>query len=128
LFAGCGNENDAKARPLIGIWVLEDSGDVARRTTSDDSPTEGQSEPRMQLEFTASGRLETRTNINAIDSRKTGTWQFIAYNDTAKVMDIECDLEGQKTSCEVEFVSEDKIKLNPPNMSGLNLKLTFKRK
>ena len=128
LLPGCGNENEAKARPLVGTWVLEDSEDVARRTTSAESATEGQSEPRMQLVFATGRRLETRTHINSIDSRKSGTWQLIAYNDAAKVMDIECDLDGQKSNCEVEFLSEDRIKLNPPNMSGLNMKLTFKRK
>jgi hypothetical protein len=128
LLAGCGSETETRGRPLVGTWVLEDGDDVARRTTSADSTTEAPSESRMQLDFASGGRLETRTNINAIDSRKAGTWQAIAYNESSKVMDIECNLDGQKSDCEVEFLSADRIKLNPPNMSGLNLKLTFKRK
>ena len=128
LLAGCASETETRGRPLVGTWVLEDGDEVARRTASTESFADEAKAARMQLKFASGGRLETRTNINAIDSRKAGTWQAIAYNESTKIMDIECNLDGQKSNCEVEFLGADQIKLNPPNMSGLNLKLVFKRK
>ena len=126
--SGCGGDNEAKGRPLLGTWVLVEGEEVARRTSSAESTLDQQAEPRMQLEFSTGGRLQTLTNINAIDSRKSGTWQVVAYDNVKKVMDIECVLDGQTTKSDVNFLGDDQIKLCPPNMSGLTLKLTFKRK
>ena len=42
-------------------------------------------------------------------------------------MTILCELFGQQTQHEVQFIEKDLIRLVPPNMAGTKSKLTFRR-
>ena len=145
LVVGCG---DANRKKLVGIWQLENQSGLENRIASQDkveketdrSTGETNSEPssddkgdsKMSIEFRANGELLTQTQLGsqmgAIDQGKKGTWKFVGYDAETNSMQIECTLGMQNTEHEVVFDGENTISLMPPNMAGLNLKLTFVRK
>ncbi len=123
---GCASV-ESEAQPLIGKWVLVDGEDLTRRVKTKASGVDDALPPRMELVFRANRTLTTTTRMNAIDTQKKGTWRFLRARPDGSSIDIECVLDGQQTECTIEFLGDDRIKLTPPNMAGVSLKLTFQR-
>lgn len=125
--SGCATV-ESEAQRLVGKWVLVDGENLARRVQTDTaSDVDDALPPRMELVFRANRTLTTITRINAIDTQKNGTWRFLEARPDGTSIDIQCSLDGQQTLCTVEFLGDDRIKLTPPNMAGVSLKLTFQR-
>ncbi len=125
--SGCATV-ESEARPLVGKWVLVDGQDLSRRVKTESAPdVDDALPPRMELVFRANRTLTTTTRMNAIDTQKHGTWRFLKARPDGTSIDIECLLDGQQTECTVDFLGDDRIKLTPPNMAGVSLKLTFQR-
>ncbi|MEZ6096951.1 MAG: hypothetical protein R3C03_22470 [Pirellulaceae bacterium] len=120
-FAGC---RDAETSKLVGRWELAAVEDIADQVGD---AAESDNDPKMVLEFQAGGTLRTKTNINTIHTEKTGTWFSIGYDQTSKVLEVECKIGQQTSRHPITFVSEDVIRLVPPNMAGLNEQYQFKR-
>lgn len=124
--SGCGDTNRAK---IIGTWGIEQADKVLNRIKQNDDSertTEGE-EPRMKLVFQRNGVLKTQTRLGAGTTEKQGTWKLVSYDEAAGVLSLECELMQQTSTHAVEFVDENTIRLVPPNMAGLSMKLTFKR-
>ena len=121
LCLGCGNPD---RRKLVGTWQLKHSDEIEERIAelNDELPAS-----RMSLQFKSNGRLSTVTKMGTIDSNKNGSWEFLSFDESTQTMKIKCTLVGQDTEHEVQFLSESKIKLAPPNLAGLNKKLEFQR-
>lgn len=119
--AGCGNPDRKK---LVGTWQLKHSDKIEKRIAElgDEQPAS-----RMSLQFRSNGGLSTVTNMGNIDSEKAGSWEFLSFDEEQQVMKIKCILNSQETEHEIQFLSEARIKLTPPNMAGLNQKLEFQR-
>ena len=81
----------------------------------------------MSLQFRSNGGLATVTNMGNINSEKTGSWEFLSFDEENQTMKIKCTLNLQETEHEIQFLSDSKIQLAPPNMAGLNQKLEFQR-
>lgn len=118
---GCGNPDRKK---LVGTWQLKHSDEIEERIAelNDDLPAS-----KMSLLFRANGGLATITSMGTINSEKTGSWEFLSFNEDSQTMKIKCTLNMQDTEHEIQFLSDSKIKLAPPNMAGLNQKLEFQR-
>ena len=126
--AGC---SDPAAAPLIGRWQVSDPNRVAGRVNQDDPEILPKSADemgsRMTIEFKRMGGLRTTTRMGNVQQEKIGEWRIAGTNDDTERLQIECDLSGQTTECEVEFLEDGRIRLEPPNMAGTNLKMTFER-
>jgi len=118
---GCGNPD---RRKLVGTWKLKHSDEIEERIAEIDDEMPAS---RMSLQFKSNGRLTTTTRMGSIDSNKDGTWKFVSFDEATQTMKISCTLGMQETEHEVQFLSDAKIKLAPPNMAGLNQKLEFQR-
>lgn len=120
-FAGCG---DPHRKRLVGLWELDHSERVEKRIADAD---EFASASKMTIRFGSGGKLSTVTKMGSIDGQKQGSWKFLEFDEETRVMRVECTIGMQTTEHEIEFVDEDQIKLVPPNMAGLSLKLNFRR-
>ncbi len=143
--SGCGNPD---AERLAGVWQLDPDAGLESRLGTDrvaeNNPDRIQlstgsnrvdatgAEPPgtncgMTLSFQPGGRLETKTTTDAIDSLKTGTWQLVSFDSQQQSAVIACTLGQQTTEQTVQWIDADTIKLTPPNMAGLSIKLVFRR-
>ncbi|MFN5320519.1 MAG: hypothetical protein ACK5D7_03550 [Planctomycetota bacterium] len=150
--SGCGLGLPEFARNLVGTWELDQPERLAERInqlpadrsspvpagsslpvpepedeelpSEPSSPTRG---PGMALEFRADGTFQSRTDFGQLQQAKQGSWKFISASSDGKTLAIRCVLNGQSTEVEVEFVEADVVSLAPPNLSGLNSKLRFRR-
>lgn len=135
---GCQPAPPAAAKPLIGTWVLSKPEQLADRInqanvglprpeaeTDESDPSSGGS--KMMLEFRADGTLRTITDMGQLQQEKKGVWKFVSDAEAGKKLAIRCLLNQQTSDVEVEFIESDVISLVPPNMAGLNTKLTFRR-
>ncbi len=137
---GCQPEG---GRQLAGKWKLDATQSLAERMKQGGSSTDTNplstpvrpgetgdisgSGPEVSIAFQSNGRLETLTRTGMIDSAKTGTWRLVSYNAEKMTALIECTLSEQVTEHEIEWLDKDSIKLTPPNMAGLTMKLIFRR-
>ena len=132
LSAGCGNSQRAK---LVGTWEIEQPESLMQRLdepTAEDSAdvdAEMSRDPKMLLEFFRNGRLATTTAMGSVKpTPKQGRWEMVSFDEPSQTMIIKCQIGLQESEHEVEFIDADTIKLVPPNMAGLRLKLRFQRK
>lgn len=142
LAVGCGDPDRAR---MIGRWEISAGDRVLDRvdgatkgnasTDADqglnDAPLDAESvdeAPRMVVEFFRSGALTTETRISNAISTKKGQWSLVKYDAANRIATIRCELIGQSTDHELEFVSDNEVKMVPPNMAGLTKKLLFQRK
>ena len=132
LVSGCGNPQRAK---LVGTWEIAQADSLMRRldeTDDDDSGANGaeamSTGPKMQLQFFRNGELTTTTEMGAVSSNpKQGRWEMVSFDEASRQMKVKCQIGMQETEHEIEFIDVDTIKLVPPNMAGLSLKLRFQR-
>lgn len=138
LASGCQPSVPAPAKPLVGIWVLSQPERLADRINQanaglprpeaeSDEPVPGGGGSKMMLEFRANGSLRTITDMGQLQQEKQGTWSFVSDSNSGKKLAIRCLLNQQTSEVEVEFIEPELISLVPPNMAGLNTKLTFRR-
>lgn len=138
--SGCQPAPPAAAKPLIGTWVLSKPEQLADRINQANvglPRTEAEAEAgelgpsggnaKMTLEFLADGSLRTTTDMGQLQQQKQGVWRFLSDSEAGKKLAIQCMLNQQTSDVEVEFIGADVISLVPPNMAGLNTKLTFRR-
>jgi len=128
IFTGCGDSNRNR---LIGRWGIAAPEDVMERIDqaqpTNDLPTETEIAQRMTLTFKRNGVLNTRTRMGEVDQEKNGTWKLISFDEASSVMAISCEINTQTSEHEITFVDETTIKLVPPNMAGLSMKLKFSK-
>lgn len=129
---GC---SDPNAKPLVGRWVLEkpdrvmeriggDDADLAQETASiDDSNLM----PKMAITFESNGQFQTVTAMGNVNREKNGAWQVISLDETAGKMTIRCKIGTEETDHSVELIDGSTIRLVPPNMAGLTMKMRFVR-
>lgn len=85
----------------------------------------------MQLNFSSGGTWSSKTAFSMASGEKKGTWSVISSN--ADEMEISCqwtDPISKRTEfikTKITFLSDDQIRLVPPNMSGTEMELTFDR-
>jgi len=138
LASGCQPSVPVPAKPLVGTWVLSQPERLADRINQantglprpeaeSDEPVPGSGGSKMMLEFSANGSLRTITDMGQLQQEKQGTWSFVAGSNGGKKLAIRCLLNQQTSEVEVEFIEPELISLVPPNMAGLNTKLTFRR-
>lgn len=133
LVTGCGNSQRAK---LVGIWQIETAESLLKRLDGPNNPGDSGSVdeispagPTMQLQFFRNGGLTTTTQMGIVSpTPKEGRWEMESFDDGSQTMKIRCLIGLQETEHDVEFVNADTIKMVPPNLAGLSLKLTFQRK
>ena len=82
---------------------------------------------RMTITFKRNGVLNTRTRMGEVDQEKTGTWKMISFDKPSRLMTISCEINSQTSEHEIAFVDENTIRLVPPNMAGLKMKLKFSK-
>jgi hypothetical protein len=123
---------------LVGTWHTEG---LPRKLLADDktpldappadspSPQDSAGEPySIRLQFYRNGRFDTVTTLPNIQTHKSGKWRLVEMDPTGRTATIEFELMRQRTVHDVERIDADTIRLTPPNMAGLNIQLTFKRK
>ena len=129
---GC---TDPNAALLVGHWVLEKPSRVMDRIGGEgveqgrepDSIDDSNSLPRMSITFHSYGQFETSTAMGEVNRQKSGTWQVIALDEVASKMTIRCKIGTEETDHSVELVDGSTIRLVPPNMAGLTMKMRFVR-
>jgi len=124
--SGCGDSN---RKLLIGKWGIAAPDAVMERIdqAQDDLPAETEIAQRMTLTFKRNGVLNTRTRMGEVDQEKAGTWKLISFDEVSRQMVISCSVGLQTSEHEIVFVDENTIKLVPPNMAGLKMKLKFSK-
>ncbi len=127
-FIGCGDSNRNR---LIGQWGIAAPEALMNRIDqaedSVDLPDEAEVSQRMVLQFKRNGVLKTRTRMGDVDQEKTGTWKMTSFDEASNLMSISCQINLQNSEHEITFVDENTIKLVPPNMAGLSMKLKFSK-
>jgi len=129
---GC---TDPNAAPLVGHWVLEKpsrimdriGGDGVEQGRESDSIDDSSSLPRMSITFHSNGQFGTSTAMGDVNREKSGTWQVIALDEVVGKMTIRCKIGTEETDHSVELVDGSTIRLVPPNMAGLTMKMRFVR-
>ena len=128
LLLGC---RDANRNQLVGRWGISTPEAVMKRIAQDQLSNElpGQTEvsERMTITFKRNGVLNTRTRMGEVDQEKTGTWKMISFDKPSRLMTISCEINSQTSEHEIAFVDENTIRLVPPNMAGLKMKLKFSK-
>ena len=135
---GAAGRTDDRQRQLPSApSTASDSGqaadidaDLANRESPliDDSDASDPLPPRMELWFRPGGVLKTFTRMGRINPEpKTGRWKLISHQEQPQLMVIECELLGQMTEHEIDFIDADTIELIPPNMAGTTRKIRFQR-
>ncbi len=81
----------------------------------------------ITVTFGRNGALQTQTRTGMIDSTKNGKWTPVENASSDQPAAIECTLMQQTTRHEIEWIDADTIKMTPPNMAGLSIKLMFRR-
>ena len=127
---GC---SDPNAAPLIGRWVLEKPTQVMKRIDGDradpsresDSIDDSSSMPRMAITFNSNGQFQTVTAMGNVNREKNGMWQVISLDEVDRKMTIRCTIGSEETEHAVELVDGSTIRLVPPNMAGLTMKMRF---
>jgi hypothetical protein len=138
LASGCQPSVPPPAKQLVGSWVLSQPERLADRInqantglprpeSESDEPVPDSGGSKMLLEFRANGSLRTVTDMGQLQQEKQGTWTFVSDSGGGKKLAIRCLLNQQTSEVEVEFIEPELISLVPPNMAGLNTKLTFRR-
>jgi len=137
--SGCSDPNAAR---LIGEWGIdtpnsvlrrlgEESGEVSEDASTTEPADQTETETashKMRIQFRGNGTMTTITTMGRVTPEpKQGRWSLQSWDETTQILKIECTLAGQATEHEIEFLGEDKIRLVPPNMAGLSMKLKFKR-
>ncbi|MEE2826457.1 MAG: hypothetical protein VYE64_07495 [Planctomycetota bacterium] len=129
MLAGC---TSPEREMLVGQWRIEAAGKILNRIgqsasiTPESSPEEVE-QNQMLLVFHANGKLETITQMGAIDRKKTGTWELLEFREAAQTSFIRCNLNGQTTEHEVDWLTNGNLKMVPPNLAGTRIKLEFCR-
>lgn len=123
LLAGCGSPAH---NALVGNWKIDQPAALGARVNAQLEEADG-GQPRMRLVFFWNGKLETQTQLGALASRKSGSWEVIQASPDGTTVTLSCQLQGQTTEHEVTFVDPDTIRLVPPNMAGVPQPLTFRR-
>ena len=129
---GCADPN---ATPLVGRWVLEKpdrvmeriGGDEADQDRETDSIDDSSFTPKMAITFGSNGRFQTATAMGNVNREKNGTWKVISLDEAAHKMTIRCKIGSEETDHSVELVDSSTIRLVPPNMAGLTMKMRFAR-
>lgn len=129
---GC---TDPKAKPLVGRWVLEKpdrvmeriGGEHSARVQETASIDDSNSMPKMAITFESNGKFQTVTKMGSMNREKNGTWQVISLDEEARKMTIRCTIGTEETDHSVELVDGSTIRLVPPNMAGLTMKMRFVR-
>ncbi len=140
LVAGCSDPNRAK---LVGTWTIIEPGRVTKRldvgvetppsaandpSAEHDDPAESTMPPKMLIQFLRNGQITTITQMGTVNPNpKLGSWELVAFDEPTSKMKIKCKIGLQESEHEIEFLDEDTIKLVPPNLAGLSLKLKFQR-
>lgn len=148
LVAGCGIREARDSARLIGVWKLDPEAGLELRmgaapddqarpdsfqlTTGSargepDSGLAAAGDSAMTLSFLSGSKLETQTTTGPIDSKKSGSWRMVSYDSQQQTAVITCTLGQQTTEHTVEWIDADTIKLTPPNMAGVSIKLMFRR-
>jgi hypothetical protein len=125
--SGC-SRVEPEAKRIVGTWSLAAIEDLAGRIEGESPDDFRPTEAKMQVTFESGGGMRTVTRVNTIDSEKRGSWTFRHFDAATQTLELDCELMGQATPCEIEFLSADEIKLVPPNMAGTTTRLTFRRK
>jgi hypothetical protein len=128
-FAGCGDPNRAR---LVGTWNISRPERIAGRLDRAEPAAEKEKEielpPKMQIQFRRNGGLATITHMGSMTpSPKQGTWQMLEFDEASQTMRIKCQIGLQESEHEIQFLDQNSIKLVPPNLAGLSLKLKFER-
>ncbi|MDA8563995.1 hypothetical protein N9L06_06035 [Mariniblastus sp.] len=129
---GC---TDANLKPLVGRWVLEKPDRVMERVgggdadevRETDSIDDSSSTPKMAITFNSNGKFQTVTAMGSVNREKNGTWQVISLDEAGRKMTIRCKIGLEETDHSVELVDGSTIRLVPPNMAGLTMKMRFVR-
>ena len=124
LLVGCGVSVEHN---LIGEWRY--TGKLAAMQPKE-PVLEQSAEPTgmgISLHFARWGKLRTVTRQGAIQTEKQGTWTWLHFDPVTHVGAIQCELLRQKTDHRLEFLDPDTIRLNPPNLAGLDQELQFTR-
>ena len=148
LTVGCQHPD---AKKLIGVWEIEaaqplynrlhQAVDTAAENVSQadeidagshfESPTkrgEFDASSQMQVQFRSNGTWVTQTEIGRVaPAPKLGRWEMIGFDPVTRMMTVRCEQGTDQSEHEIEFLDEDRIRMTPPNMAGLTLKLTFAR-
>ncbi len=135
LLSGCGDPNGAR---LIGEWGIDTPNSVLQRlgeeseaassTETIDQAETQEASHKMRIQFRGNGTMTTITTMGRVTPvPKQGRWSLQSWDEANQILKIECSLSGQSTEHEIEILDDDTIRLVPPNMAGLNLKLKFKR-
>lgn len=138
LVSGCQPSLPGSAKALVGTWELSQPERLADRINQanaglprpeaeSDEPALPSDGSKMILEFRADGTLRTITDMGQLQQQKQGFWRFVSESEAGKKLAIRCLLNQQTSDVELEFIEADVISLVPPNMAGLNTKLTFRR-
>jgi hypothetical protein len=133
---GCGDANRSK---LVGNWDIERANRVFDRVNQSDDEmanSENESEPgdsaiapKMQIQFLGNGSLATITHMGTMTpAPKQGSWEMVSFDESSNQMKVKCVIGMQTSEHDIEFVDKDTIKLVPPNMAGLTMKIRFTRR
>ncbi len=143
LATGCGDPDRAR---IIGNWVIKKPDSLMGRLNLETAASEPQTalgaagefnesdsaeveNPKMQIEFRGNGTFSTITQMGWVTPQpKQGRWEMLAFDPTKNKMRIKCTIGLQETEHDVEFIDPNTIKLVPPNMAGVKLKITFTRR
>ena len=120
--AGC---NDPIRSKITGTWQMQRPEKILDRVS--ESGDSNESETGMKLIFLANGTFMTVTKMGAIDQSKQGRWTLIGFDAASNVMTVNFSLQSQNSEHEIEFVDDNQIRLVPPNMAGLSMKVQFER-
>ena len=124
VLAGCGNPNRTK---IIGTWEVESAASITSRLKETKVDSSNSNDSRMSVEFRSNGVLKTQTLMSSMNHQKEGTWKLLSFDESNSTMRLKCILGLQETEHDIEFLDQDTIQMDPPNMAGLEMKLRFTR-
>ncbi len=89
----------------------------------------GETTGTMSLVFHGNGKLETFTDfpMASTGKPKVGTWSIQDWQPDQSLLVIECVLQDETISTNIQFIDDNTIELIPPNIAVLEKEFRFQR-
>jgi hypothetical protein len=124
LVVGCGNPSSR----LIGKWEAELAPPTTESSSIEDRIKSGLvSLLKMNVEFTADGRMNFQVAAMGQSTNTGGTWKYLKSEGNVLVLEIKPDNATASSVARVTMLDDNHIELVPPEGAPTQEALRFKR-
>ena len=127
LVSGCGESLQQK---LVGKWAVDSQEALIEMMDVADHASDAK--PKFTLEFDRGGVFRSSVTASGHTQEKSGRWFFVEAQGDVCTVEVSINsnnfnFKGDNVLTEIHFFDDDNIELVPPNMYGVEEKMSFQR-